>query len=75
MADSTTFKSQYTDRQWEFVYELWCIGYPLRDLASWLSIHLNTIKYHFRRLGFTPEERIPLSEYNEQFERLGDSDV
>lgn len=66
-------KSFLTDAQWELVYELWCLGYSPRELGEWLQVHPNTIRYHFRRLGFTPDKRLPLSSYNEKLRKLGDT--
>ena len=64
-----------TDKQWEFVYELWCFGYTPQELGSWLMVHPSTISYHFKRLGFTSTDRLPLSAYDEKLWKLGDSHV
>lgn len=69
------FKPLYTDKQWKLVYELWCLGYTMAELAEWLSVCPGTISKNFLRLGFRLSERMPLSEYNKRFNELGDSDV
>ncbi len=65
----------YTDEQWEFIYELRCYGYTLKELSDWLGISSTLIRYHFKRLGLVSTVRLPLSTYNEKLRKLGDSDA
>lgn len=65
----------FTDEQWEFIFELRCYGYTLRELSEWLGVSHGTIQWHFNRLGFMSSVRLPLSTYDEKLRRIGDSDA
>lgn len=69
----TTHVPKYTDEQWEFIFELKCYGYSTRELARWLGVSRNLIQWHFKRLGFTSSDRLPLSTYDEKLRKLGDT--
>lgn len=64
--------SKYTDEQWEFVFELKCYGYTLRELGDWLGVSNTLLMYHFKRLGLMSDNRLPLSTYDNKLKKLGD---
>ena len=61
----------FNDRQWGFLYKLHCFGYTYKELATWLGVSPNTIKYNFYKKEFKCFDREPLNIYSEQFKALG----
>ena len=67
----------YTDRQWRFAFEIYCLGYSQREISRWLGVHKNTVNSNFNRLGLTPirENLAPLSIYTKKFHSLAEDDT
>lgn len=66
-------RKELTEMQWEWVWARYCEGYTLKDLASFLHLHHETIRRRFQRMGRRPvvrEELPPLEERRPQFEVL-----
>ena len=61
----------FNDRQWEFLYELHCYGYTYKELAKWLGVSPNTIKYNFYKREFKCFDREPLDIYSDDFKARG----
>lgn len=63
----------YNEKQWQFIFELFCRGYSLVSLSDWLGISVMTIQRTFKKMGFRAADQAkhePLIKYTEYFNNL-----
>ena len=64
-------RSMYTDEQWKWLNDRYKEGHFANSLAKFANCHLNTMIYHWGRLGLHVS-RCYMHELNrEEFEALG----
>lgn len=64
---------EYTRGQWEWAWQRFCEGYTIKEIASFLYVHRETVARHFRRLGLRAPQReglAPLEERRGEFQAL-----